>query len=83
VLHLRTNLAGTLIQEGNDLVSKGQEKIRNSEKQLSDGKLELSNGERKLKNANEIRITCGVSAIVFSLFAILFAYKCKSRRRKK
>jgi exonuclease VII small subunit len=77
------SIAHGKIQEGNDLVKKGQEKIKNGEKQLSEGKLDLSNGERKLKDANNIRIACGVSAIVFTLLAFLVAYKCKYKRRKK
>ena len=77
------SIAHSKIQEGNDLVKKGQEKIQNGEKQLSDGKTELANGERKLKDANDVRLTCGVSAIIFTLLACVVAYKCKYQRRKK
>jgi hypothetical protein len=75
------SIAHSKIDEGNQLVSKGQGKIAAGEKQLSEGKLDLKNGEKKLKHANDIRITCGIATVIFTILAGVFCCRLKSRRK--
>ncbi len=62
------------ISDGDRQVAKGEDKVVSGEKRIDAGELKLQRGREQLGLARDLRIACGIGAVLFTVLSIMLGF---------